>query len=105
MSSTHDILLDKNAFTTAASEMSALHRRTETLKTTLEEMYRELASAIDTPAGRQVELTAGNILIKPIDDLLAVFNHVSTTLDTIIGTGYYKDVFIKYEELNQSISG
>ena len=99
-----DIILDDTAFTTASSEMSALKTRTEALKTKLEEMYRELTTALNTPAGKQVETTAGQILIKPIEDLLLIIQHISETLNVIIGTGYYKDVFIKFEQLNQSIN-
>jgi len=100
----YDIILDETAFTTASSEMSALKTRTEALKTKLVEMYKELTTALDTPAGKQVEATAGQILIKPIEDLLLIIQHISATLNEINGTGYYKDVFIKFEQLNQSIN-
>lgn len=103
MTLSHDILLDDTAFKTAASNMSALKTRTEALKTKLEMMYKELATALNTPAGKQVEFTAGKVLIKPIEDLLLVIQHIFATLNEIIGTGYYKDVFIKFEQLNQSI--
>jgi phosphopantetheine adenylyltransferase len=98
-----DILLDDTAFNTASSEMQALKTRTEALKTMLKEMYRDLTTALDTPAGKQVEQTAEEVLIKPIEDLLLVIQHVSDTLNEIIGTGYYKDIFIKFEQLNQDI--
>jgi hypothetical protein len=99
----HDILLDDAAFTAASSEMNALKTRADTLKKKLEGMYKELTGALDTPAGKQVEATAKDVLIKPIDDMLLVIKHVSETLSQIIGTGHYKDVFIKFEELNQSM--
>ena len=103
MTLSHDILLNDSAFTTASSEMNALKTRAEKLKTKLEGMYKDLTTALDTPAGKQVESTAKDVLIKPIDDMLLVIKHISDTLAQIIGTGYYKDVFIKFEELNQSI--
>jgi hypothetical protein len=99
----HDILLDDTAFRTASSDMKALKTRTEALKKKLEGMYKELTAALDTPAGKQVETTAKTVLIKPIDDLLLVIQHVSDTLTEIIGTGYYKGVFIEFTELNQDI--
>jgi hypothetical protein len=98
-----DIVLDDMAFHTASSEMKALKERTEALKTKLKQMYRDMTTALDTPAGRQLEMTAEDVLIKPIDDLLLVIQHVSDTLTQIIGTGYYKDIFIKFEQLNESI--
>jgi hypothetical protein len=83
--------------------MKALKARTEALKTKLEGMYKELTTALNTPAGKQVETTAKKVLIKPIDDLLLVIQHVSDTLAEIIGTGHYKGVFIEFTELNQSM--
>lgn len=98
-----DIILDDSAFSTASQDMKDLAERTERLKSKLTQMYNDLTKALDTPAGRQLELTAKDVLIKPIEDLLLVIRHTSDTLTEIIGTGYYKSVFIKYEELNQSI--
>ena len=99
----HDILLDDTAFSTASSEMAALKTRTQALKKKLEEMYKDLTTALDTPAGRKVETTADKVLLQPIEDLSLVIQHVSSTLTEIIGTGHYKDVFIKFEQLNQSV--
>ena len=98
-----DIILDDSAVSTASQDMNDLAERAEKLKSKLTQMYNDLTKALDTPAGRQLELTAKDVLIKPIEDLLLVIRHTSDTLTEIIGTGYYKSVFIKYEELNQSI--
>ena len=98
-----DIVLDDSAFSTASQDMKDLAERTERLKSKLTQMYNDLTKALDTPAGRQLELTAKDVLIKPIEDLLLVIRHTSDTLTEIIGKGYYKSVFIKYEELTQRI--
>lgn len=103
MSLEYDILLDDSAFSVAASDMNDLEIRTDKLKSKLLSMYSDLTTALDTPAGKQLELTAKEVLIKPIDDLLLVIQHISATLTEINGTGYYKDVFVKYEELDQSV--
>jgi len=95
--------LDDNAFKTASSDMKALKTRTKTLRTKLKQMYKDLAAAMDTPAGKTAETTAETVLIKPIDDMLLVVDHISSTLTDIIGTGHYKGVFIKFEELNSSV--
>lgn len=100
----YDIQLDDKAFNNASSDMSSLKTRAEKLKAKLESMYDDLTKALDTPAGKQIQVTAKDVLIKPIDDMLLVIQHISNTLQTIIGTGYYKDVFIKFEQLNQSIN-
>ena len=104
MAKDYDIILDDNAFTTAESEMLALKKRVEELKKKLEKMYLDLSNALVTPAGKAIELKAGKVLIKPIEDLSLVIQHVSDTLNEIIGTGYYKDVWVKFDELNQNIN-
>ena len=99
----HDIVLDDEAFSTASFEMALLKTRTTNLRTKLQEMYKSLHSAMDTPAGAAVETATEKVLIKPIDDMLLVIDHISTTLTEVMKTGRYKDVFIKFEELNNSI--
>ena len=98
-----DIKLSSEAFKTAANEMSALKTRPETLKTTLEQMYNDLTTALDTPAGKEIEIEAKDVLIKPIDDLILVIDQMSKTLDDIKDTPYYQGVFDKYEQLMQNI--
>lgn len=95
-----DIVLDDVAFNTASSSMKALKIRTEQLKTRLENMYNSLVGAMQTPAGEEVKIVSKDVLIEPIENLLLVIEHISETLTEIIGTGYYKDVFIKFETLN-----
>ena len=96
-----DIKLSSEAFKTAANEMSALKTRAETLKTTLEQMYNDLTTALDTPAGKEIEIEAKDVLIKPLVDL--VLDQMSKTLDDIKDTPYYQGVFDKYEQLMQNI--
>lgn len=96
----HDIVLDDQAFQTAAQEMAILKRDAEALKTKLETMYKSISEAMDTAAGDEIEITAKDVLLQPIEDMSAVIQHISETLNTIIGSGYYNDIFVKYEELN-----
>lgn len=103
MSLSHDIVLDSEAFHTASADMKELKIRTENLREKLDTLYQELATALNTPAGKELDLTAEKVLLQPIDDMLLVIDHISATLEEIIGTGYYKDIFIKFEELNESI--
>jgi len=98
-----DILLDDNALADASAAMNALATRTQNLKDTLSQLYDDMESALQTPAGEALDLTAKDVIIKPIDDLKLIIDHISSTLDTIKGGGYYKDVFDKFSELNQNI--
>lgn len=98
-----DIVLNESAFNQASQDMSALKTRTDTLKSKMETMYSNLVSALDTPAGEALDLDAKDVIIEPVENLLLIIGHVSETLNEINGTGYYKDVFVKFEELNDSI--
>ena len=99
----YDIVLDEDAFKKTAEEMQSLVKRTSELKKNLKDLYDQLKKSLDTPAGREVEFTASKVLLQPISDLEAVLRHISGTLEQIKGTGYYKDVFVKFEELNNKI--
>lgn len=99
-----DIILDDIGFDNASAEMKQLKTRTVELKNRLHTMYQEMTEALKTYAGDELNLTGEKVIIKPIDDLIIVIDHISATLDQIIATGYYKDVFIKYEQLNQNIN-
>lgn len=97
----HDIVLDDTAFQTASDDMVALKQKAADLKTMLKKMYDDVTSALDTSAGDEIQFTAKNVLLQPVEDMSVVIQHISDTLNTIIGTGYYKDIFVKFEELNE----
>ena len=97
----HDIVLVDTAFQTASNDMVALKQKAADLKTMLKKMYDDVTSALDTSAGDEIQFTAKNVLLQPVEDMSVVIQHISDTLNTIIGTGYYKDIFVKFEELNE----
>ncbi len=96
----HDIVLDENAFSTASQDMATLKRDAANLKTKLEKMYEDVSNALDTTAGKEIQVSSKDVLLQPIEDMSIVIQHISDTLNTIIGSGYYKDIFVQYEELN-----
>ena len=63
-------------------------------------MYKNLASAMNTEAGKEAQLEAQKVLLKPVENMSLVVGHISDTLNMIIGNGYYKDVFTGFEELS-----
>lgn len=99
----HDIKLDDGKFETASLDMAKLKTRTQTLRNDLASLYKDLKGALKTPAGEQVDFKATNVLLKPIDDMILVIDHTSSTLSQIKGRRYYQDVFEKFKELNESI--
>lgn len=94
-----DLKLDDVKFATASKDMKALKKRTNDLKTELEGMYTELANAMDTPAGKEIQLEAKKTLLKPVENMALVVGHISDTLELVIGNKYYKDVFDGFDEL------
>ena len=97
----HDIVLDDTAFKTASDDMASLKQQAADLKTKLEKMYEDETSELETQSGDEIKNTAKNLIVQQSEDMSAVIQHISDTLNTIIGTGYYKDIFVKFEELNE----
>ncbi len=95
-----DLVIDEEKFNAAAADMMALKKRTDTLKNKLKAMYKNLASAMNTEAGKEAQLEAQKVLLKPVENMSLVVGHISDTLNMIIGNGYYKDVFTGFEELS-----
>ncbi len=100
------IHLNEQAFRQAAEDMMKLKKRNQNLKDKLEQMYKDLTTALDTPAGHALEFTSRSVLLQPIDDMSKVIEHMSITLNTIIGYSgargqYYDKLFEEYEELDR----
>lgn len=81
------IHINDQALKDAAHDMFELRCRNQRLKEKLEEMFQDLTSALDTPAGHAVQWTGKDVLIQPIDDMGKVLEHMSDTLNIIIGQG------------------
>lgn len=84
----HDIVLDDTAFKTASDDMASLKQQAADLKTKLEKMYEDVTSALDTSAGDEIQFTAKNVLLQPIEDMSAVIQHRVCT--NCLHTGIYK---------------
>lgn len=102
------IRLNDQAFEDASKDMEALLTRTQTLKENLEQMYHSMTTALDTPAGHEIEFVGLEDLVKPIEDMILVVDHMSKTLNIIIGKGgtkgvYYDKLFEEYEELERTL--
>lgn len=95
-----DLVVDEEKFNSAAQQMENLKKRTNDLRDKLSAMYDDLSTAMNTPAGKEVQLEAKNVLLKPVENMSLVVGHISDTLNLIIGNGYYKDVFTGFEELS-----
>lgn len=100
------VYLNDQAFKTAANDMRNLKLRNESLRVKLQGMYKDLTTALDTPAGHALELTGQDVLLEPIDNMSKVIGLASNILNTIIGSGgeargiFYDKLFTEYEELD-----
>ncbi len=101
------VRIDDQALKTAANDMLELRHRNQRLKEKLEAMFQDLITALDTPAGHAVQWTGKEVLIQPIDDMGKVLEHMSDTLNVIIGQNgeekgtYYDKLFDEYDELDR----
>lgn len=101
------VRIDDQALRTAAADMLALQQRNQRLRDKLEQMFKNLTDALDTPAGHAIQWTGQDVLVKPIDDMGKVIKFMSDTLNTIIGQGedgggtYYDKLFDEYYELDR----
>lgn len=98
-----DVRLNEEVFRTAAEEMQKLKERAGKLRSELEKVYNGLSGALQSEAGDEFKIASNNVVLEPIDNLQLVINQMSDTLNTIIGTGYYKDIFIDFENLNKNL--
>ena len=101
------VRIDDQALITAAKDMAALKLRNQRLRDKLERMFKDLTEALDTPAGHAVEWSGRDVLLQPIDDMGKVIQHMSDTLNVLIGRNneasgiYYDKIFDEYYELDR----
>ena len=68
------IHLNDQAFKTAAADMEKLKVRNEQLRLKLASMYKDLTTALDTPAGHALEFTGKDVLLEPIEDMSKIIS-------------------------------
>ncbi len=96
-----DIVLDDQAFATAAADFEALSGRLEQLRRDVEEMINTLKTGYDTPAGRKFIASCERNLFAPLDDQKLVLDHISATLRD--SRQAYDSVFREYNSLQSHI--
>ena len=99
---TKDIVLDEEAFKTAADKLQILSGDMQKLKTRIETLLAELRIGFDTPAGEKFFALCGTNLIKPLDDQAHVIEHVAQNLQDAQNS--YSSVFVEYQILNTAIN-
>ena len=96
-----DIVLDDNAFSTAANEFADLSSKLQALRNEVEEMINTLKVGFDTPAGRQFISSCEANLYEPLDAQKLVLDHISETLRNSMEA--YESVFREYDSLQSYV--
>lgn len=97
-----EIILDQEAFSTAAKEFEELSVKLKDLRGEVMEMMTLLEKGFDTPAGRQFIQSCKKNLYDPLNDQKLVLAHISDTLTDV--RKKYDPVFTEYEALVSEIN-
>lgn len=98
-----DVKVNEEALQKAAEDMRALKVSTEELYEKLSTLYDGMEQALQTDAGKEMKLSAKDVILEPVTNLSLVINQMSETLDLINSNGYYKDIFSAFEELRKNL--
>lgn len=97
-----DIVLDEEAFATAAADFDALGKQLQKLRNEIEEMMKILQEGFNTPAGVKFINACEKNLYRPMDAQRLVLEHIGTTLKS--AQKEYASVFREYEALQKQIN-
>ena len=98
----HDIILDEEAFSSAANDFADLGKRLDRLRQDVTDMVNTLKTGFNTPAGEIFIKSCETNLFKPLDDQKLVLDHISETLGD--ARQAYESVFREYEALQTEIN-
>ena len=91
------IVLDEEAFATAADEFDELAGKIDSLYNDIEEMLSILENGFDTPAGHKFINACEKTLLEPLEKQRKVVEHVSENLRD--ARTMYQSVFDDYRDL------
>ncbi|GEM_PF-1117297 len=106
------IRINENKMRETAQNMADLRKRNNELKENLSTLFDNIANALKCETGKQIEFIGKEDLIKPLESMDKVLEHMSDTLHILIGEAnssdypantYYDRVFAEYNELIISI--
>lgn len=103
------IQISKDALEKAATDMVALYKRNQDFYSKMTRLFDGISNAMETPAGAEVKIKGRDVLLDPIRDMNRILQHMSRTLNILIGEGgyqkgiYYDVLFKEYEALSQII--
>jgi len=96
-----DIVIDENAFNTAADDFEKLLQNIDELKNKIADMLATLEKGIDTPAGRKFIRSCDSCLLTPIEQQKTAISHIAEDLRMSINR--YRRVFESYQTLQAAL--
>ena len=92
-----NIVIEEEAFTTAANEFDELSGKIDSLMKDINEMLNDLKTGFDTPAGHKFVKSCESTLLEPLKQQRIVVTHISENLKT--AKTMYESVFNEYREV------
>ena len=106
------IKINEDKMRNTAEKMADLRKRNKELRENLETLFDNISTALQCETGKEIEFIGKEDLLNPLDNMEKVLEHMSDTLNILIGEGnhseypantYYDRVFAEYNNLIQSI--
>ena len=106
------ITIDEDRMRDTATKMADLRKRNQELRQNLETLFDNISDALQCETGNEIKFIGKEDLLKPLEDMDKVLEHMSDTLQILIGEGnhseypantYYDRIFAEYNELIISI--
>lgn len=106
------IKINEDKMRETAEKMADLRERNKTLRDNLKTLFTNIKNSLQCETGKEIKFMGDEDLIKPLEDMDKVLEHMSDTLHILIGEGnnseypantYYDKVFTEYDELIISI--
>lgn len=106
------IKINEDKMRETAQNMADLRQRNIELRNNLSTLFDNISNSLKCETGKEIQFIGREDLLKPLDDMEKVLEHMSDTLQILIGESnnseysantYYDRIFTEYNELILSI--
>ena len=106
------IKINEDKMHETAKQMAELRTRNIALRDNLASLFDNISNSLKCDTGKEIQFIGREDLLKPLDDMEKVLEHMSDTLQILIGEGnnseypantFYDRIFAEYNELILSI--
>ena len=96
-----DIFLSDENLTKAGKTLDEISADAAAMKEEIDALLQQLSAGFDTPAGRKLVSSTGELLLGPMNDMALLLSHIAQTLRS--AKTAYAPVFDEYRRLNSRI--